>query len=393
MNTIKVRNALIATHNLIDYGGSEVFTLELATELREMGWTVWTAAFKANDPMLSEFRQAGFQIVDLLEDNSVIRRTKFDLAWIHHTPVFYELFITHKIDAAMIIFCSLSPFEPLEAIPVHRENINFLLANSIENRNHIARDFDLDDSQVGVFQNAVPSIYWNYLKNNHNQSLMRVAVISNHPPPEILEAVAILKRHGVEVIHIGIGGEQILLRPSHLLSCDMAITIGKTIPYCFALKVPVYCYDHFGGPGWLNSHNLYLASEHNFSGRGFLKKTPTTICHEIIKGYSESMSELDALRMHAEIHHNLRKNLRLIFERPKITSLKQLKFTVSNQTLTQHSQYMRLIKSLRACEAELVATRAEISRVKSTFSWQITKPLRFVWNTMSRLSTLRTPRA
>jgi len=45
--------------------------------------------------------------------------------------------------------------------------------------------------------------------------------------------------------------------------------------------VPVYLYDHFGGCGWLTEDNFALAEWHNFSGRGFGKKSTASISREL----------------------------------------------------------------------------------------------------------------
>lgn len=380
MTAAKVGHALIATHNLADYAGSEIFTLELATALREMGWEVLVAALLPGEPMASEFRKQGFQIVDMLTEDPVISNAKFDLAWIHHTPVFQELLLARKIEATTVIFCSLSHFEPLEAVPSNREHLDLLLAHSVENRNFITKELGLEEDQVIVFPNAVPSVYWDYSKERHPHALMRLAIISNHPPMEVLRTAEILQRNGVEVVHIGIGGTHMLMSPSLLLNWDAVITVGKTVPYCFALKMPVYCYDHFGGPGWLNEDNFELASQNNFSGRGFAKKNPEIIAQEMVNGYQESLLRLDAFRNHAANCHNLGKNLQRLLSRPRISSPKQSALADDIQTLKQHTQYIRLAKTLSVREAELCARDKEISRVKSTLSWRLTAPFRAAYN-------------
>jgi O-antigen biosynthesis protein len=388
LTTSKVRRALVATHNLTDYAGSEVFTLELATELREMGWKVLVAALLFGEPMVSEFKKQQFEIVNLLKADPAIDNAQFDLAWIHHTPVFNELFIARKTQATTVVFCSLSHYEPLEQVPLCTENLDLLLAHSTENRSFIINELGLGEDQVIVFPNAVPSIYWGRPKEYHSHVLMRLAIISNHPPVEVLRAAEVLKKKGLKVIHIGQGGTQMLMRPNFLLNCDAVITIGKTIPYCFALKVPVYCYDHFGGPGWLSADNLDLAGEKNFSGRGFARKTPEVIAQEIVDGYQESLRDLNAFRNHAANHRDLRKNLALLLDQPRTPALGRTDFAMSTQTLRLHAQYMRLVKTLSVFrsfrEAELDARDKEISRVKSTLSWRLTAPFRAAYNLVRR---------
>lgn len=381
MKTTPVKRAIVASHSLVGYAGSEVLTLELAIELRDMGWEVSVAALLTGEPMASEFGKHGFRIVDLLGEPSAVGSLKFDLAWIHHAPVLYELFLVQKIEADTIVFSSLSHFDPLEVVPQYRAKVDLLLANSFENGNHIQGELGLDAGQVIVFPNAVPSNYWDSRKKSHNSAAKHVAIISNHPPPEVLEATALLKKQGIAVTHIGVGGTPVLINPGLLLNYDVVISIGKTVPYCFALKVPVYCYDHFGGPGWLREEDFVLAGQNNFSGRGFFKKTPETIAEEIVKGYRESLDRLDVHLNFAERFLNLRENLISLFAHPRILPSEKEPANGVNQLLMQHRQYIRLAKFFSAREAEL---SKELSRVKSTVSWRITKPLRFIWNRLSR---------
>ncbi len=352
-----------------------------------MGWEVLVAALLSGEPMASEFKKRRFQIVDLLQADPAIDNAKFDLAWIHHTPVFNELFVARKTQATTVVFCSLSHFEPLEKVPACTENLDLLLAHSIENRDFITNELGLSEDQVIVFPNAVPSSYWGRPKEFHNEILTRVAIVSNHPPMEVLRAAEILKERGLDVVHIGIGGIPQLMSPDLLLHYDAAITVGKTVPYCFALKVPVYCYDHFGGPGWLSADNVDLAGHNNFSGRGFARKPPEMMVQEIVKGYRATLSGLDAFRTYAADHHNLGKNLGLLLAHSGTTTPRKLDFAKSAQTLRQHAQYMRLARTLSVREAqlrELSAANKEISRIKSTLSWRLTAPFRMAYNLVRR---------
>lgn len=380
---MQARRALIATHHLASYAGSEVLTLELATELREMGWDVCVATLLPGAPMVSEFKKRDFQVIDMLAEPLAIGNAKFDLVWIHHAPVLYEI-LTHGVEAATVIFCSLSHFEPLEAVPEHRESVDLLLAHSIENKNHIINTSGLREDQVLLFPNAVPGNYWVQSKKFHSPVLRRVAVISNHPPPEVLQAAEILKKSGVEIVRVGIGGIETLINAQLLRNCDTVLTIGKTVPYCLASKVPVYCYDHFGGPGWLDEGNFDLAGQNNFSGRGFSKKMPETIVLEITSGYSGALSYLDAHASRAAASLHLRHNLERLFAHRVDLPIRKLGLPRTTPASTQHAQYIRLVKILRGREAELIGFRKEISRVKSTLEWRLGSPLRVARNFLRR---------
>ena len=54
-------------------------------------------------------------------------------------------------------------------------------------------------------------------------------------------------------------------------------------------NTPIYCYDHFGGPGYLNTENFSKAKYFNFSGRGFSRKDANTIASEVIDGFDDCM--------------------------------------------------------------------------------------------------------
>jgi hypothetical protein len=77
---------------------------------------------------------------------------------------------------------------------------------------------------------------------------------------------------------------------------DAVMTIGKTVQYGLCAGKPVYCYDYFGGPGWLNEDNLQAARFHNFSGRGFATRSAQSIAREIRDDFAEAFRQSIALR-------------------------------------------------------------------------------------------------
>ncbi len=86
-------------------------------------------------------------------------------------------------------------------------------------------------------------------------------------PDEVLAARDLLISAGYQVDHLGEGGDVTMMCPEILHNCDAVITIGKTVQMAILANRPVYCYDHFGGPGWLTDQNYEAAAALNFSGR------------------------------------------------------------------------------------------------------------------------------
>ncbi len=104
----------------------------------------------------------------------------------------------------------------------------------------------------------------------------------------------------------GIEGEFKLITPEVLKDFDAVITIGRTVQYCLALGIPVYCYDRFGGPGWITESNIESASKFNFSGRcvdHFM--TSHEIVHNIIKGFKSIENEITFYKSYARSHYHL----------------------------------------------------------------------------------------
>lgn len=382
----EVKRALIATHHLVSFAGSEIATLELATTLMSMGWEVTVAAMLIGEPMVVEFQSRSITILNLLEPQLPIDGQHFELVWIHHLPVFHEIVLCRKITGKRLIFYSLSPFEPLEAVPVLYDSINLLLANSRENADHILQRLGLPWNAVKVFPNSVPQHFWKTPKASHSQQPGELALISNHPPEEIIELIVRLKESGKEIRHIGLKGEPTLVTPDELLGCDAVISIGKTVQYCFALKIPVYCYDHFGGPGWLDDCNFDLACCNNFSGRGFQKKDTATIMHEIEAGYTGALASLDKHYEFANSYCHLEKNLNQILS-CEPSHLPPFAGAPSQECLSQHACYKRLTNDhqnntvkINSLHVEILQLNTEVRRLKATYSWQITKPLRLLAN-------------
>ena len=114
-----------------------------------------------------------------------------------------------------------------------------------------------------------------------------------------------------------------------LIPYDLVITIGKTVQYCFALKIPVYCYDHFGGPGYIDGENYALAKNHNFSGIGFNRKiTGEGLFQDMVSRFTQANENLEFLYHKARQEFCLESNLNKLIEKIikiQVTDIESLK--------------------------------------------------------------------
>lgn len=275
-------NILLLTQNLQQYAGSERQIFELYDYFKKHNHRVVVFAQNIGKPIENYFQKQ-----DIATDITQIKIEEFDFIWGQHlqflsllphlTPCKTRLFSVH-----------LSPFLPIElaSSPLMNELGAHFIANSDETKNKLIASGILSN-RIAVSHNATPDEY--LISTAPDTPLQKIAVISNHIPPEILAAVKILqKKYTVDVF--GLQKQPIWITPEIINQYDLIVSIGKSIQYGILSNKAVYIYDHFGGCGFLNAENYNQARHYNFSGRDCqIKKTASEIAHEIEIGYQENL--------------------------------------------------------------------------------------------------------
>ena len=269
-------NVLLLTNHLKDYAGSEIQILELYNFFKKTGCKVTVFANLVDDPIRQHFDNN-----DICHNICDIDLYSYQLIWSQH-GIFPLLFSNKNIKqpiTALIISAHLSPFENMELLQIpYMNNIHaYFIANSEETSTAL-KNFGIPPEKIYISYNCAPIEFRKNLPPPHK--LRRLAIISNHPPPEIIAATSLLQKK-YEVDCIGYNYNFCLVTPELLSKYDCIITIGKTVQYALLGNKPVYCYDCHGGPGYLNKENFSTAQYYNFSGRGFSKKTTNQIVEEI----------------------------------------------------------------------------------------------------------------
>ncbi len=283
---------LITQGELVDYGGSEVVTLELAEHLSRAGWSVQILTAFTAEPLSAEFRDLPGVVVHT--DPASVDLTDLDVIWVHHQvlpPSIVELAEKGQL-TAKVVFHHMSPFVPRE-FPMFPAVETWLADAILFNSPETQRSLEGALSSVGltgrVLGNPAPDSFWrDPAQRPPAAELSRLLVVSNHLSEELQEAVAGLRVNGVEVRVLGLfpGGESRRTEPADLEWADAVVSIGKTVQYGIVHGLPVYCYDRFGGPDWLSGGTIETCAQLNFSGRGFASKDPGTIVREIQGGFA-----------------------------------------------------------------------------------------------------------
>lgn len=282
------KKILLGVYDVANYAGAELHCLQLAKTFQENGAHVEVATFNYAYPVRSEYEKNHISVKNVFFDS--LDYSEYDLIWLHHTMLADYILFQLGVSAPKIVYNSLSPFESLDAVPAYGQYLSACFANSDETKRAMVAE-GVPADKIRIFPNYVTAKMLSSAKKNANYLVKKIAVVSNHVPQEVHDAIEKLNQNDIQVDIYGLGYHVTLVDSELLQSYDAVITIGKTVQYCMSLCVPVYCYDIYGGPGWIDNSILEKAFSLNFSGRGFSKKTGEEIAEEI-QNLPDNMNDL-----------------------------------------------------------------------------------------------------
>jgi hypothetical protein len=288
-----VKRALLCTNHLALWSGSEMVVLELAEALRARGWWVELFTNLVSRALAPAFKAAG---VKLGVDPKPLRAFDFDLVWIqHHTAPLLDYSLGPEArPATRFVFAHLSSYTEFEMPGLVAELLlaDLVLCNSPETEKAAIGD-DMAHLPRRLFANPAPASFCSIRRPRHDAVPRRIVAISNHLPPEMAEALALLRqRTGAECVCVGREGDLYgRVTPSLLAPYDAIVTIGKSIQYGLAAGIPVYCYDRFGGPGYFRDENFERAAHFNFSGRCTpTKRSAEALAQDLLENFHHGLA-------------------------------------------------------------------------------------------------------
>ncbi|WP_334324263.1 hypothetical protein [Gilliamella apicola] len=288
---------LICTNHMASIGGSEIVALEVAECFKKNNYLVDIVANYIDSPVIEIAKNSD---INLFNTDELPNPFNYDIVWSQHQVL--PILINHYIDSfnnkTFFVFAHLSPYEHLETFGLYTERLlaNKIFFNSEETYNQLS-NFGVPTHISEVFYNAAPSEFI-CEKYSKNEQLKNILLVSNHPPQEVLDALDILKNeHGLNIINIGVKGYIGRLTPKMIEDADAVITIGKTVQYAIVSDTPVYCYDHFGGIGWLLIDNYKNSEQFNYSGRCCLRRiSASEIVDEIITYFPKAKHDVSKIK-------------------------------------------------------------------------------------------------
>ncbi|MCA0998668.1 glycosyltransferase [Alloyangia pacifica] len=282
---------LLSTHHLYRWSGSELVTIELAEELSNLGHEVAIfspiGAPRFLKPVLKNLKPLWYK-----STAANVSLTDFDVVYSHHQTATSLLnaqkeCFWDKGFRPIFIYNHLSPFEPFEFPGPFVEEIiaDVILVNSPETGRKI-REFGERFSDFCVFPNPAPRKFSFKKCRSSSRKLERILAVSNHRPGPLRVALQNLEKLGIQVNYLGRPSNEKRIEPEDLEGVDAVIANGKTVQYALRAKCPVFCFDSFGGPGWLTAQNFEAAADLNFSGRCTPRRSsPEELVREILDGF------------------------------------------------------------------------------------------------------------
>jgi hypothetical protein len=281
-------NCLLTTHHFIGWTGSELVLIDLAEALLSAGCNVTVYAALASPAIV----EAAFgDRVKIIRDPGEVELKAYDSVYVQHQMVSRLMLsastlLSENAQRPYFVFNHLSSFEPFEYPGPFLETdiADEIWANSKETTQKLA-EFGPAFQKIDVVPNPAPKAF-TAKPRPKGTPLKRLLSVSNHLPENLEKAFELLAENGVEVTRLGRGVETRQITPDDLHSNDAIVTIGKTVQYALCARRAVFCYDHFGGPGWLTYDTFQAARDTNFSGRsGAAEHTPKELCDMILQGF------------------------------------------------------------------------------------------------------------
>ena len=291
-----MKSALVLTNHLHAWAGSEILSLEVSEILKETH-NVTLVSNVISQEMHSYSKKMGITTTD--NPNQIDLRD-YDFIWSQHyvAPLcrgFREL----GEFSGSFNSIHLSPHTSFELASLcYSQRIGAkVVGNSLETVDKIKSFFSEDIDVYNLNNATLPSFGAKARGIDPNKKLKAIMLVSNHIPNELHLAAKILKSKGVQVDKFGRRQKSHKrITMNDIRKYDAIITIGKTVQYGILSKRPVYCYDKFGGPGFIVKENAQDALNFNFSGRCCNRKlSAEEISAEILSGFFNAAQDTEWL--------------------------------------------------------------------------------------------------
>lgn len=262
--TLKI---LISTHHLIDFTGTEVYTLNLVKQLKILGHNVFVYSHYVDEKLKKEFDLLKVPLVEHLE---AFKDYKFDVAHIHHNINAIE--VRKSFPTLPMVFVSHGVVSFLEQPPKIDLNIQSFIAVSEEVKENLLM-YGISSERIKIFRNIFDSDKFQ-MHAPIGVKPKKALVISGKIDEITSESICTAcEKLGIEVKFIG--GKNGNLSQDKVFEmineADLVFSLGRGAVEAMLLRRAVIVLDYQCADGLVTSENFYEILKHNFSGRRFGK--------------------------------------------------------------------------------------------------------------------------
>ncbi|MBU8545972.1 MULTISPECIES: hypothetical protein [Roseomonadaceae] len=306
LNRHDIRRVLIIVSGLEKFGGPSLIAADMACTLRSFGVSVQVAGWAVNADYVRQV--PGLEdAVALGSDPRPVRGGAFDLVITHGWMTSSFALLECGIRFRYLVLCSFSAFMDGEAIFGLEGKADALLF-AAKRIGEVQEPSLVSCPAPRInYRNAVTRLW--FRSEARPAKLNRICIVTNHPCAEVRALLDLLPAVGVEPTLIGRGGTPRLIEPDLIDQFDAVVTIGHTAQKALARGVPVFCYDHFGGPGWITRDNIDAAEADTFSGRWTSQRTAQQLLDEIVGGHPAALEAAPSLRSLARNRYDIEERL------------------------------------------------------------------------------------
>lgn len=259
---------LLATHHLLQFTGSEIFTFEIARQLKKKGHDV-----DVYSPFIGSFRQLlSSEGISCTSDLLEYKNHTYDIAHVHHNIIAYEVRAVFPNLPIVYLSQGISPF--LEQYPKFPTDIATTLAISENVAKHQERN---GAKNVGVFRNMVDSNLFKSTKKINTQIKTAYIHTNRLQDSDYKKIESVLKKKNILITNNpGVYGEIENSKLPRLINiADLVITSGRGAIEAMMMGRAVLIYDYQGFDGLVTPQNYEKFRSNTFNGTT-LNRTATT---------------------------------------------------------------------------------------------------------------------
>jgi hypothetical protein len=305
----RIGSALIVVSAMTRFNGPSLIAADLATTLRAMGVEVTLAGWLTHAPYLEEVPALGGAIALAKDPRPLIGRS-FDLVIAHGWRSAGFAMLECAVRFRHLVLCSFSSSVDGEAIFGLEGKADALLFAADRARDMQEASLAHCTAPRLIYRNAVPRAW--HLGGASPRALTHVGVVTNHLCPEVRDLIGLLQTAGIATSLVGRQGTAKLLDPATMDSFDAVVTIGHSVQKALARGVPVFCYDHFGGPGWITPGNIDHAEAQLFAGLAATRRPASALFEELVEGHPQALADAPGLRAIAHRRYLIEERLATI---------------------------------------------------------------------------------